>query len=221
MKTSAIILLVCLSMTQVAFSKPKADHVKVTLYYEALCGGCHQWISDEMYPTYQKLGKYMDIDFVPYGNADQQQSGDSWTFECQHGPDECHGNLQQSCMFNYVKDQDTYVDIIYCIENSGDITDDNKVKQCIADSGVSDSMIQDIQTCWEGEEGIQLHHENGDKTDALIPPHKYVPWVTFNDEHSIDNESMYCQDDLCRCLCDNYLTDVPECQGNTWDFCRG
>ena len=23
-----------------------------------------------MYPTYQKLGKYMDIDFVPYGNAD-------------------------------------------------------------------------------------------------------------------------------------------------------
>merc|ERR1711963_187149 len=67
-----------------------------------------------------------------------------------------------------------------------------KVKQCIADSGVSDSMIQDIQTCWEGEEGIQLHHENGDKTDALIPPHKYVPWVTFNDEHSIDNESMYC-----------------------------
>ena len=50
--------------------QPKADHVKVTLYYEALCGGCHQWISDEMYPTYQKLGKYMDIDFVPYGNAD-------------------------------------------------------------------------------------------------------------------------------------------------------
>ena len=49
--------------------QPKADHVKVTLYYEALCGGCHQWISDEMYPTYQKLGKYMDVEFVPYGNA--------------------------------------------------------------------------------------------------------------------------------------------------------
>ena len=23
-----------------------------------------------MYPTYQKLGKYMEVDFVPYGNAD-------------------------------------------------------------------------------------------------------------------------------------------------------
>merc|ERR1712080_598797 len=59
-----------------------------------------------MYPTYQKLGKYMEVDFVPYGNAHQQQDGDSWTFECQHGPDECHGNMQQSCMFHYVTDQD-------------------------------------------------------------------------------------------------------------------
>ena len=47
----------------------KADHVKVTLYYEALCGGCHDWILNEMFPTYQKIGKYMEVDFVPYGNA--------------------------------------------------------------------------------------------------------------------------------------------------------
>ena len=59
----------------------------------------------------------------------QQQNGDSWTFDCQHGPAECHGNLQQSCMFNYVTDQDTYVDIITCIEDSGDITNDATVKK--------------------------------------------------------------------------------------------
>ena len=47
----------------------KADHVKLTLYYEALCGGCHQWITGEFHETYQKLGQYIDIDFVPYGNA--------------------------------------------------------------------------------------------------------------------------------------------------------
>ena len=32
-------------------------------------------------------------------------------------------------MFHYVTDQDTYVDIIYCIENSGDITNDANVKK--------------------------------------------------------------------------------------------
>jgi len=163
----------------------------------------------------------MEVDFVPYGNAHQQQDGDSWTFECQHGPDECHGNMQQSCMFHYVTDQDTYVDVIYCIESSGDITNDAKVKQCLSDSSVPMETINKIQTCWEGEEGIQLHHENGVKTDNLVPKHTYVPWVTFNDAHSEDNESMYCQDDLCRCLCDDYLQDVPECQGDVWDLCRG
>merc|ERR1712212_660857 len=34
-----------------------------------------------------------------------------------------------------------------------------------------------------------------------------------------DDSSMYCQDDLCRCLCNDYLMDVPECQGDILDFC--
>merc|ERR1711993_223601 len=71
MRSYVIFLIVILSMWQESFSKPsaKADHVKVTLYYEALCGGCHDWILNEMFPTYQKIGKYMEVDFVPYGNA--------------------------------------------------------------------------------------------------------------------------------------------------------
>ena len=32
-------------------------------------------------------------------------------------------------MFNYVTDQDTYVDIITCIEDSADITSDDTVKK--------------------------------------------------------------------------------------------
>ena len=47
----------------------KADSVSVTLYYEALCGGCHDWITTELVSTYEKLGQYIDFEFVPYGNA--------------------------------------------------------------------------------------------------------------------------------------------------------
>lgn len=57
--------------------------------------------------------------------------------------------------------------------------------QCLQASAVPASTIQDIQTCWEGEEGIQLHHENGVKTEQLVPKHTYVPWVTFNDVSQI------------------------------------
>jgi len=202
-------------MWQVSFSKPsaKADHVKVTLYYEALCGGCHDWILNEMFPTYQKIGKYMEVDFVPYGNAHQHQNGDSWEITCQHGPKECKGNIQQSCMFHYLDGkQDTYVEAIYCIEGSGDITNDENVKQCLVESEVSADTIEDIVTCWEGDEGMELHHENGIKTDNLVPKHSYVPWVTFNDEHSVDNYSEHCQANLYHCLCHDFLSDVPECQ---------
>ena len=60
----------------------------------------------------------------------QHQNGDSWEITCQHGPKECKGNIQQSCMFHYLEGkQDTYVDAIYCIEGSGDITNDENVKQ--------------------------------------------------------------------------------------------
>merc|ERR1712198_523897 len=165
MKFFSSFLLACLTAAQVVVSKPnsKADHVKLTLYYESLCGGCHQWITGEFH--------------------------------------------------------ETYVDIITCIEDSADITSDDTVKKCLTDSFVPVETIQNIITCWEGDEGIQLHHENGVKTEQLVPPHEYVPWVTFNDEHSDDDSSMYCQDDLCRCLCNDYLMDVPECQGDILDFC--
>ena len=46
--------------------KPTVD---VTLYYEALCPGCMQFVETELYPTYQKLGKYINVGLVPYGNS--------------------------------------------------------------------------------------------------------------------------------------------------------
>ena len=46
--------------------KPTVD---VTLYYEALCPGCMQFVATELYPTYQKFGKYINVGLVPYGNS--------------------------------------------------------------------------------------------------------------------------------------------------------
>ena len=54
------------------------------------------------------------------------------------------------------------------------------------ESEVSADTIEDIVTCWEGNEGMELHHENGIKTDNLVPKHSYVPWVTFNDVRTIE-----------------------------------
>merc|ERR1712156_1039918 len=57
-----------------------------------------------MYPTYQKLGQYLNIEFIPYGFASYLPDGNGgWDFACQHGPNECTGNLYQACLINALK----------------------------------------------------------------------------------------------------------------------
>ena len=49
--------------------------------------------------------------------------------------------------------------------------------QCAKQLGINYSPIQ---MCSEGVVGNQLEHMMAQKTEALNPPHKYVPWVTLN-----------------------------------------
>ena len=43
--------------------------IDVNLYYEALCGGCINFVENEVYPTFQKLSKYINLKLLPYGNT--------------------------------------------------------------------------------------------------------------------------------------------------------
>merc|ERR1712018_224269 len=213
MKYIALFLLALTSFSHPSSAKPKDDqHVVVSLYYESLCPYCKSWISDELIPTYEKLTKYMSVEFIPYGNAHQRADGDSWKFTCQHGPSECTGNIQQSCLLKYVPDQNEFIYAIHCIEESGSVTSEANIRQCLkSNSDATDETIDTIIQCSNEEEGIQLHHEMGVETENLVPAHTYVPWVTFNHEHSEDDTTEDCQFDLFNCLCRDYLPGVPEC----------
>ena len=43
--------------------------VSIEVYYEALCGGCVGFITQELHPTYRQLKKYLNVQFYPYGNT--------------------------------------------------------------------------------------------------------------------------------------------------------
>ena len=43
--------------------------VDVNLYYEALCPYCTDWVDNQLVPTHQKLGKYINFGLFPYGNT--------------------------------------------------------------------------------------------------------------------------------------------------------
>ena len=65
------------------------------LYYETLCPDCRQFMTTELYKAYQSVLDIMGITIVPYGNADEtyDSTNQTYLFVCQHGPEECLGNL--------------------------------------------------------------------------------------------------------------------------------
>ena len=107
------------------------------MYYESLCPYSQEFIHLNLYPAYQKFGKYMSIYFNPFGNAGvrftnsdvsqkysfvslqfqySSNGNDGWNFDCQHGPNECKGNLYQACLLNALQGQEKLqLDVLNCI----------------------------------------------------------------------------------------------------------
>ena len=51
----------------------KDETLKVGVYFESLCPDSKAFITTQLHPTFGKLGKYMDVSFFPYGNAEVSQ----------------------------------------------------------------------------------------------------------------------------------------------------
>merc|ERR1712058_181150 len=60
----------------------------LSVYYESLCPYSRQFIREEVWPTYELMGEYFDVEFIAYGNARTTGSpGDEdFAITCQHGP---------------------------------------------------------------------------------------------------------------------------------------
>ncbi|XP_047445041.1 gamma-interferon-inducible lysosomal thiol reductase [Mugil cephalus] len=156
----------------------KDGAVEVVLYYESLCPGCRLFLTEVLFPTWLMLNDIMSVGLVPYGNAQEKPDGKKYTYECQHGPQECLGNMIETCIMNMSQ---LAFPIIFCMESSPDVI--NNAKTC---AGVYDPKLDwgKVMSCVNGDLGNQLMHQNALDTKALSPAHQYVPWVTVNGEHT-------------------------------------
>merc|ERR1712243_517580 len=81
-------------------------------------GYCEDFIVSQLYPTWNEIGEIMEVHLYPYGNAHYTQNGDGWSFNCQHGDDECKGNMVATCAQDKLNDINLEMDFIYCMESA-------------------------------------------------------------------------------------------------------
>jgi len=158
-----------------------AAPVKVSFYYESLCPGCRGVWQQQLFPTYQALASsgIVEFEIVPYGNAQERQSGNKWQFYCQHGQAECYGNLIESCALHYYPEASQHIPFLHCLEYYGPTATNGKY--C---ASLSNMTYSTIDTCVNGDLGNSLEHQMALKTEALNPPHQYVPWLNLNGQHT-------------------------------------
>ncbi|CAF1196985.1 unnamed protein product [Didymodactylos carnosus] len=151
-------------------------------------------ICPRVWPAYQALSSIVNITFIPYGNAKELFRPETglWQFYCQHGSDECLGNIIHP--------------FIYCTEsNRGDV--EQIAKECALKSSID---YDKISTCTKSKLGNDLQHQYALMTDALQPQHTFVPWVTLNNEHTAKIQEQ-AEDNLIGLLCDTYKgSNIPD-----------
>jgi len=155
------------------------DIPQIDIFVESLCPDCQNFIADSFAdylknPSYKELA---NINFIPYGNAQEIKNGDKYEFTCQHGPFECYGNTVENCALNKLSYEEG-LNFMVCFESKVEKSQDgikNALKNCISE----EKVYKDILECSENEEGNILQHKSALKT----PVHTYVPWVHFNGEH--------------------------------------
>jgi len=133
----------------------------------------------------------MRLTSYPYGNAQEKQQADgSWTFTCQHGNNECIGNMYEACAQEHYPSLNatTYVpawwNFFYCLELSGSAGNLGTAQGCANKNGIDWNIIS---TCagsnpavGSSTDGNPLMHQIAVATNSLVPPHQWTPWVVVN-----------------------------------------
>jgi interferon gamma-inducible protein 30 len=171
--------------------------VHVSVCVEALCSGCKLFMNEQLYPAYQLFGEtVLDLTVTPFGNSVINQDG---AVECQHGPAECDANIYEQCAVDIYKHASRYLPYLYCLDNAlaMGFRNESFSPSIFAECAVHSALdYKSIATC-HAKQGPQMQRKFAKKTPS---DHQYVPWVTVNGIHTMDNDNESLIDVICKAI---------------------
>ena len=183
----------------------KNDKVSVDLYSESLCPFCRQTIQTSFKQAHNTKDFYeiAEVNIYAYGNANEVKNGSYYSYTCQHGPNECVGNLIEVCAQHFYKNFD-YISFVICLEEEVSSDFYAAGSKCAKKLHLD---FNEVETCSKNSQGNALQHAVAVKTASLNPPHQYVPWIVANGKHTqgINNAV---QKSLLNYVCANYKGSV-------------
>lgn len=162
-----------------AVSGAGGGKVKVDVYFSSLCSDTMRFFTNQLEPTWRQIKDIVDLNLIPFGKAraTPTASGD-YTFECQHGPDECHGNKVMACIQNSFP-IDTQVKMIHCMMSKSYPAFAGP--QCSQQLGIEWAPLD---RCANSATGSLLLYQNGVKTSALNPRVYFIPTITIDGQYT-------------------------------------
>ncbi|CAM0152929.1 unnamed protein product [Urochloa decumbens] len=149
-----------LPLPAAAAEEAAAAKVSLELYYESLCPYCSRFMVNRLAGIFEDgLIDAVDLRLVPYGNARVGSNGDI------------------SC-------QDVHFRFIYCVEDLVVKRQYKSWDSCFQKLGLDPKPVTE---CYKNEKGHKLELKYANQTDALVPPHRYVPWVVVDGQPLLED----------------------------------
>lgn len=148
----------------------------------------------------------MQFSFFPYGNARETKNPDgSYAFSCQHGSQECLGNMVEACAMHFHNSTAEWWPFVYCLESGTPYKDGSACAQKVGWSDWSE-----IEACTTSSLGNGLMHNIAQATSSLQPPHQWTPWVVVNGKPLTESQM---DQSLLKVVCDQLSPKPAACNG--------
>ncbi|XP_015380401.1 PREDICTED: gamma-interferon-inducible lysosomal thiol reductase-like [Diuraphis noxia] len=158
--------------------------ITMSIYYESLSSDSVDLFKNQIRPILAKFQKYVNFDFVPFGNADKKLFEGRWFFKCQNGLTECMKNKWQACSIHVLPSKlQLLANYLVCYMSS--TVETHSGYQCTRNMGLYDDYYGKIKKCFmnrQFSDSLMVHYSN--RTQTVLPRSAQIPSIVINGVYS-------------------------------------